>query len=149
MIKKIPPQLIRIILLTITIVFVYVTARVFLTPASFGEYGFYRGDAVRENMERPLSFGGMESCAECHQERHQELVKFEHKTLNCESCHWASQPHVLNPKVKTKELSDVVCMRCHTKDPAKPIKFKQIAAKDHYEGSCTECHLPHHPSETP
>lgn len=149
MIKKIPPQLTRIILLTFTIVIVYGTARVLLTPASFGEYGFYRGDALRELAVKKPVFGGQESCAECHKEQTADHLKFEHKTLNCESCHWASSDHVADPKIKTRELSDTLCTRCHTKDLARPVTFKQIEIKNHYDGACKECHLPHHPSETP
>jgi hypothetical protein len=149
MIKKIPPQLTPIILLTLTIVVVYGTARVLLTPASFGEYGFFRGEAIREISARQPVFSGQESCAECHKAPMADLLKFEHKTLNCETCHWASSDHVNNPKIQTRELSDNLCTRCHTKDPARPVKFKQIEVKNHYDGSCKECHLPHHPAETP
>ena len=147
--KKIPPQITRIILLTITIVVVYISARVLLTPSSFGEFGFYRGDAIRENMAREVVFGGQESCDECHSETVVELKKFEHATLSCESCNWASKDHADDPNIKTRELNDNLCTRCHLSDPAKPATFKQIVVQDHYEGSCTECHLPHHPAETP
>jgi hypothetical protein len=39
---KMPPQIVRLVLLTLAIVGSYLIARAFLTPASFGELGWYR-----------------------------------------------------------------------------------------------------------
>ena len=47
-----PPQIIRLVLLTIGIVCVYFTARFFLVPASFGQLGHYRGNALQEIAAR-------------------------------------------------------------------------------------------------
>ena len=45
---KLPPQIVRLVLLTVGIVGSYLVARYFLTPSSFGQYGFYRGQALEE-----------------------------------------------------------------------------------------------------
>ncbi len=49
---KMPPQVFRIFLLAVGIVGSYLIARYFLTPASFGEYGWYRGAALAEVATR-------------------------------------------------------------------------------------------------
>ena len=45
---QMPPQVLRIVLLAFGIVVVYSVARFFLTPPSFREYGWYRGEALIE-----------------------------------------------------------------------------------------------------
>ena len=40
-----PPQIVRLVLLTLLIIASYGVARMFLKPDSFGEFGHYRGAA--------------------------------------------------------------------------------------------------------
>ena len=65
---KMPPQIVRLVLLTIGIVGSYLVARTFLTPQSFGEYGWYRANALGELAAQKPVFAGKESCvkSECH-----------------------------------------------------------------------------------
>ena len=81
---KMPPQLIRIVLLAIGIVVAYSIARYFLTPPSFGKYGWYRGAALAELATRARVYAGKKACEECHWDEYQKLVKHEHKGLACE-----------------------------------------------------------------
>lgn len=148
--SKIPPQIVRIVLLAIAIVGSYLVARYFLTPSSFKQYGFYRGDALVELASRPTSYAGKKACDECHSDQFQKLIKHEHKTLSCEVCHGPGQAHADNPDVKLEILSYSHCVRCHEANPSRPKWHKQINSKDHYTGSkCTECHVPHSPLEVP
>ena len=55
---NLPPQIIRLVLLTIAIVSSYLVARYFLTPKSFGEYGWYRGEAIREAQDKDMRYAG-------------------------------------------------------------------------------------------
>jgi hypothetical protein len=147
---KIPPQIIRLILLTLVIVSSYLVARAFLTPASFGEFGVYRADALGDAASLPISFAGQQACEECHSEQHETLARAEHKTLSCESCHGAGSAHVENPDIPLTKLTFSLCLRCHEAGPSKPQWFKQIKPKEHYVGyRCTECHSPHEPNEVP
>lgn len=145
---KIPPQVLRILLLAAGIVSSYGMARHFLTPPSFGQYGFYRGAALSEATARPLVYAGKKSCAECHAEVAEKLAGFGHKTLSCEGCHgpgWAHEQELVDiPKPDAS-----FCIRCHEASPSRPKTHKQVVLKDHYSGSCIECHLPHAPSEAP
>jgi hypothetical protein len=147
---KMPPQILRLVLLTITIVATYMVARFFLTPASFGALGHYRANAMGELQNRPITFAGKKSCDECHSDHFQKLSKSEHKTLSCESCHGPAQAHVENPDLKLEKLTFAHCVRCHEASPSRPKWLKQIVSKDHYTGQrCTECHSPHQPNEVP
>src|SRR4051812_19240965 len=95
-----PPQVVRLVLLTIGILGSYLVARAVLTPASFGDYGWYRGKALEEIASRQNTYAGKVACQECHSDQVQKLTKHEHKTLSCEGCHGAGQAHADNPDVK-------------------------------------------------
>jgi hypothetical protein len=148
---KIPPQVTRLLLLTIGIVSSYAVARYFLTPPSFGEYGWYRGDALEELASYDRVYAGAKACEECHAEQSEKVAAASHKTLSCEACHGAGQAHAENPDVhKMTILTFSHCVRCHEANPSRPKWHKQIQSKEHYPGEkCTECHVPHQPLEVP
>jgi hypothetical protein len=147
---KIPPQILRILLLALGIVSSYGMARYFLTPPSFGQYGFYRGAALEEATALPITFAGRQACADCHPEAVEKLLAFEHKSLSCEGCHGPGKAHSENLDVPMQKLHYSHCVRCHEANPSRPKTHKQVVTKDHYTGSmCTECHAPHAPSEVP
>jgi hypothetical protein len=149
-IPKLPPQIVRLLLLLVGIVVSYFVARSFLTPRTFGEYGWYRGVALAELRERPRVFAGKQACEECHAEEVEKLAKFAHKAISCEACHGPRGEHASNPDVKMSVVSYAHCLRCHEANPSRPKFQKQIVSKDHYTGSkCIECHVPHAPSEVP
>jgi hypothetical protein len=133
---------------------VYSTARYFLTPPSFGEYGWYRGAALGELAARQPSFAGKKECEQCHADEYNKIQKHEHKGLSCEGCHGPLQGHVDNPedvRLKPDKTLATPCLRCHEANPSRPKWHKQIVLKNHYSGStkCVECHVPHAPSEVP
>lgn len=148
-----PPQIVRLVLLTIGIVASFLAAKYFLTPASFGQYGAYRAAALDELASLPKTFAGKKACDECHPDEVEQLSKFEHKSLSCEACHGAAQAHVEDPeseKEKPDKQNAVACVRCHEANPSRPKWHKQIVIKEHYPGDkCTECHVPHAPLEVP
>ena len=147
---KMPPQVLRLFLLAVGIVVTYSIARYFLTPVSFRQYGWYRGEALGELQAREPVFAGKKACEECHSDEVTKLVKHEHKSLSCEACHGPGQAHSDNPDVKINQQFYSPCIRCHEANPSRPKWHKQIVSKNHYTGSkCTECHVPHAPSEVP
>lgn len=147
---KLPPQILRLVLLTLGIVMVYLVARNLMTPPSFGQYGHYRGAALDEIAARAPVYAGKKACDECHSDVLQKLAKAEHKTLSCEACHGVSQDHAANPDITPIKLTGNHCIRCHEANPSRPVWFKQITVKIHYTGQkCTECHVPHQPNEVP
>jgi hypothetical protein len=146
---KMPPQVLRLVLLTLAIVGSYMVARAILTPPSFRQYGWYRGAALEEIASREPVYAGKKACEECHSDVLQKLGKFEHKTLSCESCHGVSREHAANPDITPAKLTGNHCIRCHEANPSRPSWFKQITLKEHYSGKCAECHVPHQPTEVP
>ncbi len=148
---KLPPQIIRILLLTVLIVGSYFTARAFLKPKSFGEFGHYRAEALGEIAAREPKYAGMKACDECHSEEIIKLKKYEHQGVSCESCHGPLRDHGNDPDHATVvKHDDSLCVRCHLTNPARPKFLKQITPEKHYQGSpCIECHSPHQPSEVP
>ena len=146
---KMPPQIFRLVLLTLGIVGTYAVARVLLTPSSFGEYGWYRGAALAEIASRTPVYAGKKACDECHSDVLQKLAKGDHKTLSCEACHGVSRDHAENPDITPVKLTGSHCIRCHEANPSRPACFRQIVVKDHYSGKCTDCHVPHQPNEVP
>lgn len=148
-----PPQIFRLVLLTVTIVVTYLIARYLLTPTTFGQHGFYRGDALAEHASHTPVFAGRKSCLECHEEIQQQLFKGEHKTIGCESCHGPASAHVADPDSENKKpdkRNTLTCARCHEANPSRPATQKQINVNTHYSGQkCVECHVPHQPNEVP
>ena len=158
---KLPPQILRLVLLILGIVGSYLVARAFLTPSSFREYGWFRGDAIQEIAARTPVFAGKQACDECHSDVLQKLAQGPHKTLSCEACHGVSRLHTENPNIAPgveraddpnvvpAKLTGSHCIRCHEANPSRPKWFKQIVVKEHYGTKCTDCHVPHQPNQTP
>jgi len=160
---QMPPQILRLFLLAVGIVSAYLIARHFLTPRSFRQYGFYRAEALAEVAARQPSFAGRKACEECHSDEVQKMAKFEHKGLGCEGCHGPGQAHSDDPQTNNIVRSAyAMCLRCHEVNPSRPKWHKQISLKTHYSptkadakadprlnSGCTECHVPHAPSEVP
>lgn len=156
---KMPPQIFRLVLLTIAIVVTYLIARYLLTPATFGQYGFYRGETLLDHMSHTPVFAGRKACLECHEAIQDQLFKGEHKTIGCETCHGGvmsgeskslTKEHAKDPNVDLPKIGDSGCLRCHEANPSRPAWLKQIDPKDHYrEDKCVGCHVPHQPNEVP
>jgi len=145
-----PPQILRLVLLTIVIVGGYLLLRLALTPATFGEFGWYRGRALADIAAQETTYAGRKSCAECHSEIESLLGAHEHRGLSCESCHGPGQAHADNPDIKIGVATAADCLRCHEQAPARPSSHKQIVSRQHYaEFRCVECHIPHSPKESP
>ena len=131
------------------IIVTYSTARYFLTPPSFGQYGFFRGAAIEELADHQPVFAGKQACDKnCHGKQLDMIAKGQHKTVSCEACHGNCREHVEDRQVKV--VTHVRCTRCHEADPARSSWIHQIDSRNHYSGDrCTECHVPHQPNEVP
>lgn len=148
----VPPQVSRLILITLCIIAGYFTARHFLVPPSFGQYGWYRGDALKEIASRPISFAGKKSCLECHAAIGDAMSSSLHKKISCEACHKAGASHAEDPTENSmpKITNPKFCLRCHLESPSLPAKFPRVDAADHYSDQvCMDCHLPHTPKDAP
>ncbi len=146
---RMPPQLLRLVLVAVLILGSYAVARVFLTPATFGQYGHYRGAALEEAADRTPLYAGAKACNECHDEAVAKLAKDRHKTVGCESCHGPSRRHARDPDVSVPKLTSDLCLRCHTAEVARPAKQRQINPVEHYPSDrCIDCHVAHQPNQS-
>lgn len=126
-------------------------------PANWNYQGWYRLDALEELKEPPLVYGGNESCAACHDAIINEVKKFKHRALSCESCHGPLAHHV---KGKQKIADAYIdedgrwqCLNCHKKLVSKSLEFPVFSRerpREHTsikpETPCKSCHKPHHPT---
>jgi hypothetical protein len=147
--SSIPPQLERLAMLFVAIVVVYFTARFFLVPPSFGKYGWYRADALKDYSALPSTYAGAAACADCHSDVAETKSKQGHHSVSCESCHGPLGAHAEDPSVTPAKISDGrFCVRCHAENPSRPEKFPQVNVEDHAgKQNCIECHSPHEPKE--
>lgn len=119
-----------------------------MIPKEFGKYGHYRPGALDLVKSRPLTYAGQEQCAACHDDQAKVRAEGKHAHVACEACHGPLGKHADDPGSVVPKLPDVatLCVRCHEKDAAKPVKFPQVASAEHSGGMvCNTCHKPHNP----
>jgi hypothetical protein len=127
---------------------VFLVARHYYVPKSFGQYGHYRGASIGEIAARPVKFAGHEACEACHADEAAKKSSGKHAHVNCEACHGALASHADDPATMKPVLPDTaaLCARCHTASAAKPKSFPQVDPASHSSGiSCETCHNPHSP----
>ena len=127
---------------------IFLGLRAALVPHTFGEYGHYRGAALKEIAARPVKYAGQKVCEDCHDDVVQTKKSGKHAGVHCEACHGPLSEHAANPMDIKPQLPDtaVLCARCHEANLAKPPAFPQVDTKDHSGGQvCKTCHQPHSP----
>ena len=147
----IPPQIKRHVVVVIVFVSLFILVRSFLVPPSFGKYGHYRGDALKENEDRIPKYSGQDSCSDCHSKIVDQKASDVHAGLACETCHGPGDAHVhAARKVKFQKVGTRnFCAICHTKNAARRKEvIPQLVIEKHYpEKNCIDCHNPHQPWE--
>lgn len=148
-------HIIRLLIIVVVMVVGFFLVRSLLIPESFGKYGHYRGDNIREQMNLPLVYQGADFCKDCHETQYGSWKDTGHATVNCEVCHGHWEIHNGSVKTMTADKNNDACMICHQKLTGRPEKFPQIASfTKHMEDmemqeedmqECLECHDPHEP----
>jgi len=146
----------RLLLVVVIIVVGFFLVRAFLVPASFGKYGYYRGDNIEEQRNLPLVHLGSDFCKDCHETEYNDWQAGKHVTVNCEVCHGHWEIHNGRVKTMTAVKSDDTCMICHQALTGRPEDFPQVVSLTHHikdkekpaEGAeaCLSCHDSHKPS---
>ncbi len=144
------PHLKRAFLILILAIIGFLFIRSFIVPGSFGQYGWYRGDSVKEIRDLPVGYAGSASCSDnsCHKTIYSIWADSRHKTVNCETCHGPLENHVTNTRIMPVPANDSreFCGLCHFKKAARPDAFPQIDPETHGENlRCVYCHNPHTP----
>lgn len=144
-----PPQIKRLALAFAIFISLFLVARYFLKPDTFGEYGPYRAAALIDNAQHEIHFSGQDACFECHQDIQDLKLTDLHSDIHCETCHGPGQKHVLSsiPEDIIKPAGRKFCGSCHSMNAARlKDAVNQVDLKSHnIEKNCTECHNPHQP----
>jgi hypothetical protein len=141
-------HLIRVALVFVAGVILFVLVRGMIVPKSFGQYGHYRADALKDIAARTPKYAGREACEACHQEIVDVKKLGKHSIVGCEACHGPLGKHAEDPTslVPVKPDTKVLCVKCHEANSAKPKTFPQVVSKEHAgDTACGECHQPHRP----
>lgn len=141
-------HLIRPALVFLALSVVFLLVRRAVVPASFGQFGHYRGAALEEVRKSPIRFAGQQACADCHPEVVTARAKGHHRGVACETCHGPLNKHAQDPSLPkpAKPVVTVLCRTCHEKDSAKPAFLKQVVAAEHAgDAACQSCHNAHTP----
>ena len=142
-----PPQVLRVCLLAVGIVVLYIIARSFMTPPTFGQYGWYRGDALEELRKKDTVYAGKMECVEtCHTEVGQKLSKGPHQGLSCEACHGVDKPgsakaHAENPAIQIEQLKPKEkpgTAKAEAATPATETEKHEIEKREY--SRCVRCH---------
>lgn len=143
-----PSQLKSLLPLLVVFILIFLIARHFLVPESFGKYGHYRANAMDEIGALPIHYAGKEECAACHDKEAAQLSSDVHAGLSCEVCHGPGAKHADDPEtnklIKPGTRED--CGKCHNINPARRIEvIDQIDIKTHHleKENCIDCHNPH------
>jgi hypothetical protein len=145
----IPPQIPRLALAFGVFITLFLVARHFLVPDTFGQYSHYRGASLIDNALPEIHYAGQKACFDCHQDIEDLKAADVHSGIHCETCHGPGQKHVVS-----NEAADILrptgrefCGRCHSLNAAKQTNaIFQIDLKKHNIGkNCIECHNPHQP----
>jgi len=169
-----PDQIKRLLVAFVIFIAIFLFARYFLIPESFGELGHYRADAIGEAEAYPLSHAGSESCKKCHENQVEELSYGFHATLACEGCHGPAYKHASyaglaepgnfpDSLLLRKPADREFCAKCHDRNFSR-IKFASdstdishitmvvVSEHNHFINEetneiirCVECHYPHSP----
>jgi len=142
-----PSQLKTLLPLLVVFILIFLIARHFLVPESFGKYGHYRANSMDEIAALPINYAGKAVCIECHDTEAEQLASDAHSSLSCEICHGPGAKHADDfdnklPKPGTREF----CGTCHNLNPARRIEvINQIDIKVHHpeKENCIDCHNPH------
>jgi hypothetical protein len=146
----------RVAFLLLFVLVVLILGRGFFVPESWGEHGWYRGDAVTEHRAREVRHHGDQACGPCHQEVLEARAEGGHLTVHCEVCHAPLAEHVKDDEVIAEmpiAAALELCSRCHRQLNARPDGFPQVKPRQHVADNggdfgsnvCVGCHDPHQP----
>lgn len=155
----------------------FMTVRHLIVPASFGQYGHFRGTALGEAATKKRTLTTREDCTVCHDKMVRPLSA-KHARVHCADCHGQGTEHMAAcTEVKSKAAAGAtitcnkngltspnirsVCLHCHAKVVGRAPKHPQIIEAEHIKDNgprhpeslsvCLECHYAHDPdpSNTP
>ena len=164
-----PKHIARLLLVMLIAALLAYGAKRLATPASFYQFGHYRGDSVADIASDKPHYGTSKACESCHAAKYAEWAKGVHnrpdkgKVVKCEVCHGPSssrdikgpfdnvatgKDHPKGLKMSIPADSVKLCTLCHEKMPGRPLEQKQIEIASHAgTAQCVSCHNPHSPRD--
>jgi predicted CXXCH cytochrome family protein len=143
-----PDQIKRLLVIAVAIAAVFLIARQFLIPESFGVKGHYRAAAVDSISALPIRYAGHTACLDCHEDVDVAKRVSYHRTVRCEACHGPGQEHInsMGEVLPSAPRDRGYCVLCHAYNAAKPTGYPQIDPVTHNPmKACIVCHNPHAP----
>lgn len=139
---------IGIILISALVIFAFV--RQLFIPASFGQYGRYRGDSISEVAAKEVNYAGSNNdCGECHRKVFNAVALGEHSSMNCQTCHGPAAKHLKKPAAWSPVVKGTAeaCAACHKKIAGRlDERIATVKPLLHSGGvDCVRCHNPHQP----
>jgi hypothetical protein len=135
----------------------FVLIRSWLIPASYGQLGPYRADAIETLASKPSVLQTDQTCLKCHVDVERERADSLHKAVGCASCHGVGRDHVAQALRAADSPDEViapaqqwdrnflthidlyvtkdraVCLVCHENKVGMPQDFKKIDVVEHLE----------------
>lgn len=146
MFKKIPDQLLRLLVLFVALVALVLAARAVI-PASLLDSQVHRDSTVEKETSHPVRYAGSDECAACHEEYTLKQTGY-HINLSCGTCHGPGREHMEDPGEVKPDVprKREFCTLCHAYNPSRPTGFPQINPAAHNPlKQCVQCHNPHDP----
>jgi hypothetical protein len=131
--KKLPEQAVRIIIVFIVLAGALFVVWQFLLPPELKEKELQKTATLEREAAREVKYAGAQACGECHDKESNMKKGGYHRDLTCESCHGAAQKHVDNPtgvKPSSPKKRDY-CSFCHNYNSSRPSGFPQINPVTH------------------
>lgn len=135
----------------------FLLVRAQLVPASYGEQGAYRANALQDIASRPSHWHSDATCLSCHEKVAEERKGSLHEAVRCFHCHGAGAEHVKQATLaKQKPGTEIpkalawdgnfltkidlfitkdkaTCLSCHQSAVGMPADFKKIDLAKHLE----------------
>ena len=126
---------------------IFLVARHYVVPKSFGEYGHYRGAAIGDIASHPAKFAGHQACESCHTDEAAKKAAGKHAHVNCEACHGALVKRVSAPEPPPANLYQRLLGMAGLRLPPDPQLLRHIDDPDSVKPVlpdtsvlCARCH---------
>lgn len=148
--KKLPEQIVRILIIIAIFVGSLLVIRGFVIPATLKDNDLHIKDTIKRELEKGIKYGGIALCHECHEDQHNTLKSGYHKNLSCETCHGPAENHGHgdDPSANKphKPGKREFCLICHEYNSSRPTGFPQVNPSLHNPVKpCIGCHKSHDP----
>jgi len=153
-----PKHIVRLLILIAAVAIVAFSAKQFLTPDTFYQYGHYRGNAVAEIASKVPKLQGSASCQPCHKKAYAEWTDGIHRKATrknaiqgvvykygpgCEVCHTGPAGNHPSKKAMPLSIEDQVTSITHPEIKVHPTNVpgrKLMLSPEEMKGVCLNCH---------